>query len=70
MTEKKPSYSRLAGKVLVATYVACAFHTVIWLGLPMPDIPPMLGTVICGIYGINRFSGNGKADKERKTDET
>ena len=60
MQTKVKSYSRKIGAALVITYIVCAIHTVFWLSKDFPDIPPMLGMVICGIYGINRFSGNGK----------
>ena len=71
MREKLKSYSRRVGAALVTTYIACAMHTVFWLGKDFPDIPPMLGMVICGIYGINRFSGKPLSAQNgvTKTDE-
>lgn len=61
----KLSYTRISGFIALVSYLVCMLFIVV-MERKIPDIPPMLMTLILGLYGINKVvSVLGNRNKEQ-----
>lgn len=67
----KLSFSRISGFIVLVCYLVSMVYIVI-LEKKIPDIPPMLLTLILGLYGINKFANvldNKVKEQNRKQED-